>query len=146
VKLTKAEVDFLAGDHVASLIGGEPRTVKRLINVYRIIRARLNARERAQFLGTAYPLVATMIAVETGQPIEVADALFAVLISGNTDVTVSDKVDASVKSAVDALVTYLTGSGIAPADLKGWALVVRRFSFNEYAWKSTPLKPPVSPG
>ena len=54
------------------LSGQEPRTVKRFVNIYRIVRARLTAAERSSFLGERgqlpdYPLVAILIAIETGQ-------------------------------------------------------------------------------
>lgn len=81
VRLTRAEVDFLAGPEIGAIAAKSPRAVKRLINVYRIIRARMSDAELAEFLGEngkppSWPIAVFLAAVETGQPVEVADALY----------------------------------------------------------------------
>ncbi len=81
VRLTRAEVDFLAGPEIGAIAAKSPRAVKRLINVYRIIRARMSDAELAEFLGengkpASWPIAVFLAAVETGQPVEVADALY----------------------------------------------------------------------
>lgn len=81
VKLTQAEIDFLASPEIGALAAKSPRAVKRMINVYRIVRARLDGAELAAFLGTGdrppdWPIAAFLAAVECGQPVEVADDLY----------------------------------------------------------------------
>lgn len=81
VKLTQAEIDFLASPEIGALAAKSPRAVKRMINVYRIVRARLEEAELAAFLGAgdeppSWPIAALLAAVECGQPVEVADDLY----------------------------------------------------------------------
>lgn len=84
VRLTQAEVDFLASPEIGAIAAKSPRAVKRLLNVYRIIRARISGPELAAFLGEAgepptWPIAAFLAAVECGQPVEVADAVYDAL-------------------------------------------------------------------
>ncbi len=86
VRLTQAEVNFLASPEIGAIAAKSPRAVKRLINVYRIIRARMSDAELAEFLGEkgqppSWPIAVLLAAVETGQPVEVADALYRGLIT-----------------------------------------------------------------
>lgn len=81
VRLTQPEVDFLASPEIGALAAKSPRAVKRMINVYRIVRARLSEPELAAFLGrngkmATWPLAVFFAAVECGQPVEIADALY----------------------------------------------------------------------
>jgi hypothetical protein len=81
VRLTQAEVDFLASPELGAIAFKSPRAVKRMLNIYRIVRARMGEAELDDFLGRAgkpptWPIAAFMAAVETGQPVEVADALY----------------------------------------------------------------------
>jgi hypothetical protein len=81
VKLTPAEIDFLASPEIGALAAKSPRAVKRMVNVYRIVRARLDEVELAAFLGAgdeppSWPIAAFLAAVECGQPVEVADDLY----------------------------------------------------------------------
>lgn len=84
VKLTQAEIDFLATSEIGALAAKSPRAVKRMVNVYRIVRARLDEVELAAFLGAGdqppnWPIAALLAAVECGQPVEVADAVYGAL-------------------------------------------------------------------
>ncbi len=84
VRLTPAEVDFLASREIGDIAAKSPRAVKRLLNVYRIIRARMSGPELAAFLGEGgepptWPIAVFLAAVECGQPVEVADALYDAL-------------------------------------------------------------------
>ncbi|HEY5793661.1 MAG TPA: P-loop NTPase fold protein [Bosea sp. (in: a-proteobacteria)] len=81
IRLTQPEVDFLASPEIGAIAAKSPRAVKRLINVYRIIRARMSEAELAEFLGTndnppTWPVAVFLAAVECGQPVDVADAWY----------------------------------------------------------------------
>jgi len=81
VALTKEEVDFLAHPAIGKLAAKAPRGVKRLVNVYRIVRARMSEVDLQRLAGSdaappLYPLYALIAAIETGQPLEVADDLY----------------------------------------------------------------------
>ncbi len=89
VKLTQDEVDFLASPEVGALAAKSPRAVKRMINVYRIVRARMSEPELAEFMGRTgkpptWPIAVFLAAVECGQPVEVADLLYDGLRSADT--------------------------------------------------------------
>ncbi len=81
VRLTKAEVDFLASPEIGAIAFKSPRSVKRMLNVYRIVRARMSEAELDEFLGqngnqATWPLAAFFAAVETGQSVEIADLMY----------------------------------------------------------------------
>lgn len=81
VRLTKEEVDFLASPEIGAIAFKSPRSVKRMLNVYRIVRARMSEAELDEFLGrngkiATWPLAAFFAAVETGQSVEIADLLY----------------------------------------------------------------------
>jgi hypothetical protein len=82
VELESVETRFLACPEIARLAGCTPRSVKRLVNVYRLVRSRLA--DGKVVTATAshppdYPLVALATAIETGQPVEVATAFLKAL-------------------------------------------------------------------
>jgi hypothetical protein len=84
VRLDPEELKFLTSKVIGDLAGKSPRAVKRFVNIYRIVRARLSDFELAEFLGRddrppLYPLAALIAAVETGQRMEVADAFYLAL-------------------------------------------------------------------
>jgi hypothetical protein len=61
VEITQRELQFISSSEVGSIAGGEPRNVKRFINVYRVVRTKLRDRKREEFLVTgespAFPIV-----------------------------------------------------------------------------------------
>lgn len=68
---------------MGTIIGKTPRTVKRFVNVYRIIKAGLDAKRLAAFMGTngrkaEYPAVLVLLSVVHGQP-EVTPIFFQAL-------------------------------------------------------------------
>jgi hypothetical protein len=78
IQLEQVEIDFLASPEIGRVASSTPRAVKRLVNIYRIVRARLSESGR-EITGVApkdmlYPLIALAAAVETGRTAEVADA------------------------------------------------------------------------
>lgn len=136
VKLTAAEVEFLAGEAIGRLAGREPRTVKRFINIYRIIRARLDAAQRTAFLGSegrppVYPIVAVLVAAETGQGLEIAQSLHRV-IENHAGPLPSDLLEASLQPAWAAALDQRNGAEIIASECRPWSLLVQRYSFNRY--------------
>jgi KAP family P-loop domain len=84
VRLEDDEVNFLCSRQIGALAGKSPRAVKRLINVYRILRAHRAGETLEEFLGRGngpaqYRLLALVLAVEVGQPNLVADGLYRAL-------------------------------------------------------------------
>jgi hypothetical protein len=80
ITLESDEIDFLASAEIAAVAAATPRSVKRLVNVYRLVRTRLVESGGSVMGGNGrpadYPLIALSVAIETGQPVEVADAFF----------------------------------------------------------------------
>ncbi|PZA09041.1 hypothetical protein DNX69_25455 [Rhodopseudomonas palustris] len=84
LKLEAEEVALLASPLIGALACKSPRAVKRLVNMYRIVRARLSDRELEQFLGRSdgpprYPVVTLLAAIETGQPLELVELFYPAL-------------------------------------------------------------------
>ena len=84
VRLDAEELNVLTSKVIGDLAGKSPRAVKRFVNIYRIVRARLSDFELAEFLGRddrppLYPMVALIAAIETGQRMDVADSFFSAL-------------------------------------------------------------------
>ena len=134
VEISKKEIEFISSAQIGSIIaGGEPRNVKRLINIYRLLRTGLDEKRRNEFLNEfapEYPVVTIIIAVEIGQNIEFADELYrkALLKSNNF----SDGLKAVLEPALDLAKLTRGGRPISGVDWEKWALEVRRYSFNEY--------------
>lgn len=166
VRLTKEEVDFLASPEIGAIAFKSPRSVKRMLNVYRIVRARMSETELDEFLGrngkiATWPLAAFLAAVETGQPVEVADALSDGLrgASGNHSLTeladdepppfelpahgdYDERAYADLRRfaaqcpllwQVDKRIRAARGGkSVSFTDLLAMARTVRRYSFNRY--------------
>ena len=71
VLLTEDEIGLLGSPEIGQLAGTSPRAVKRLINIYRLYRARLQGTHLDRFVGHGgvepdYPIIATILAIETG--------------------------------------------------------------------------------
>lgn len=144
VKLTPAEVEFLSCEAIGRIAGGEPRTVKRFINIYRIVRARLEPVERAAFLGldgspAGFPIAVMMIAIETAQPMEVAEALNMQIALTEGEVKFEGPAMTSIvnfwpklKRAAEAVKQIREGKPMTSAECRKWAKSTRRYSFNRY--------------
>lgn len=166
VRLTQAEVDFLASPEIGAIAAKSPRAVKRLLNVYRIIRARMSGPELAAFLGEAdepptWPIAAFLAAVECGQPVEVADAVYDALRfdPGTSTFTIEFlkgvfRKDANQAASIDEIQAFgrrMNAMHYAVAAMLGrcefaagrypppsigtiftMARIVRRYSFNRY--------------
>lgn len=84
VRLDPEELAFLTSKVIGDLAGKSPRAVKRFVNIYRIVRARLSELQLAEFLGhddrpPLFPMAALIAAVETGQRMEIADSFYSAL-------------------------------------------------------------------
>jgi hypothetical protein len=125
LSITAAEGAALA--EVAPLIGRTPRTVKRFVNTYRLIKARVTDPDGFDHIDERglgdHEAVAFLLAVLIGHP-KVADELFATLVG---DVTLADAVPSGV---VDDWVRLHPRFAEAPARSFGrWAQEVGRFAF-----------------
>lgn len=83
-QLIREEIEFLRSAEVGAIAAVDPRGVKRMVNTYRLARARLSSDELDKLLdprNPLYPFLALFVAIETGQPVEVADELFRKLNS-----------------------------------------------------------------
>jgi hypothetical protein len=81
LEISAAEVEFMA--ELAPLLGRSPRTLKRFVNVYRLIKVGLSPYERHIFLNESatipdYRAVLYLLAIDTGAP-QLARAFFATL-------------------------------------------------------------------
>jgi hypothetical protein len=88
MELSPNEIDFLASPAIGRLAAKDPRAVKRLINVYRILRASLTPVQLRRLIGADqaapdYPIAIFLIAVDVGQPLQIADELYRCLKSWN---------------------------------------------------------------
>ncbi|MBV8687259.1 MAG: hypothetical protein JOZ90_01555 [Alphaproteobacteria bacterium] len=137
LQLTGDEEDFLASPAICALAASDPRGVKRLVNVYKIARARLSEMDEAMILGDdtrppAYPFIALFAAVETGRSFATADALYdAVRYAAAQDATL-ESTDAGISAAIVATVNVRHGAAITGKEALVVAHVVRRYSFNRY--------------
>jgi hypothetical protein len=161
LKLEPAEINFLASPEIGAVASKSPRAVKRLINIYRIVRARMSDAELVEFLGQSgkapqFPVAALLGAIETGQPIELAESLYPALdlLPRNARLnfiwTAAERSSPDKSSqATEALISIkdrfaVLGSAIAAADRScgqegasvgsylDIARLVRRYSFNRY--------------
>jgi hypothetical protein len=99
LQLTEDEIAFLSSPEIAALASTAPRGVKRLVNVYRIARARRGQENRDAVLGAdgkseEYPLIALMTAVETGQSFKVAEWFYDLCELGREEPIISLLADA----------------------------------------------------
>lgn len=155
IELEQPEIDFLASAEIAALAGPTPRAVKHLVNVYRLVRSRLVRSGGAPMgfgaMPADYPLIALCVAVETGQPVEVADEFLeslkstlpaGPLYSGPVLEEDSEPTAAPTlfgvlakSAALDAALKRayrLRGGDLTAGDALKIARLARRYSFNRY--------------
>jgi len=162
LKLEREEIDLLASPEIGAIASKSPRAVKRLINVYRIVRARLDDNQLDEFLGKSgaapsYPIAALLAAIETGQPIEVAEAFYPALallppgkrlnliwaapdrttadVPGNAAEYLLTAKQASPKLGISltAIDSLCGPQGATVGAYREMADLVRRYSFNRYS-------------
>jgi len=95
LSISRAELEFMSG--LAPLLGRSPRTLKRFVNVYRLIRVGLSPYERQLFLNAArgladYRSVLFLLAVDTGAPLA-AKLLFETMRDLNNGIFVESGKD-----------------------------------------------------
>jgi hypothetical protein len=156
IQLDSTEIDFVASPEIAAIASSSPRAVKRLVNVYRLVRARIGETGGTPVAinGSVpdYPLIALCLAVETGQPVTVADAFY----DGLKDLHAKDQIDPVVSrssasaldqgrsrfrealSGCDALdaalqkVAKIRGGTLLAGDVVRVARIARHYSFNRF--------------
>lgn len=156
IELESAEIEFLASAELAAIGPTTPRSVKRLINTYRLVRSRL-AEGGASIMGDGqkrpiYPLIALCVAIETGPSIKLAQQFFRLLSEIDPMISLAAEVvrpkpgnemDAEVDLALSNLsrefpelasvvqkIDHLRQGDVLPRDLLDVARVARRYSFN----------------
>ncbi|MGL4963916.1 MAG: P-loop NTPase fold protein [Inquilinus sp.] len=158
VKLTQEEIDFLASPAIGAIAPRTPRGAKRLANVYRLVRARMNNPRSSPIPAAdaeaSRPIVALLVAIETGQPVEVADPLYEGL---KTSAPETDIIEVAIHPEVqpsdpgplalwlafracpaleEAVIKVMEARGDRPSltvgDCLPVARLVRRYSFNRY--------------
>jgi hypothetical protein len=151
ITLELPEIDFLASAAIGGLAATTPRRVKRLINSYRLVRSRLGEPSEV-VTGAAgapplYPLIALMVALETGELSDVANNFYHGLSALNPNETLRPALKAAMSGETakegqlgkaltsanlrKALDIVLTQSGeLSVQELQRVATVSRRFSFN----------------
>ncbi len=147
-QLTVLDVERDAMQRLAELIGRSPRAIKRYVNAYRLLRARMSAEELEAFVADGqsvprYELAAFLLAVMVGAP-DVAEALFRELNTPAHDKPLTPSVVVAwgkaladsgerwpvVQAAVDALLDRSSGrSPITFGQLRAVLGDVRRLSF-----------------
>jgi hypothetical protein len=157
IQLESEEIEFLASSTIAKIAAKTPRAVKRLVNVYRLVRTRLsetNALDSGDGPRSPdYPLIALMVAVETGQPVDVADAFYDGLrLLGPREALCQDAFFKAPTGTVDQATLRLATAFAKSPDLKAAveevyrlrnnslvaedalriAKIARRYSFNHY--------------
>jgi hypothetical protein len=142
MELDAREVAFLASPAIAAIASSDPRGVKRLVNVYKIARSRFSEIDDGMILGDnsqapAYPLIALVAAIETGQRYKVADRFYAHLRQeGKGGQLMKSLLSAAWGTAlIDAVAAAIVERGDRDAsydEVAAVARVVRRYSFNRY--------------
>jgi hypothetical protein len=155
ITLEPEEQDFLASGPIGRLAADTPRSVKRLVNCYRLIRTRLTE-SGALIMGAPgvpplYPLIAFMVALETGQPGEIADNFYRGLKLINPATSLQVALDSDIgedapssiqplakafsksEALGNALIQTISarGGNLTAGELERVATIVRRFSFNQ---------------
>nr|WP_298682477.1 P-loop NTPase fold protein [uncultured Dongia sp.] len=159
--LTPEEIKFLGDGAIGRIAPREPRGVKRMINVYRVLRASMSPDDLHALTGDVhtaptYPLAIFMAALETGQDVDVANNFYDGLRKclaqepvdeQNLDATLNPHsttsegwklIGAALQNRPDllqALRRTTKERGDKPANIGEWlkvARIVRRYSFNRY--------------
>jgi len=136
---------------IRDIIGKSPRTVKRFVNIYRIIKAGLDAKRLAAFKGTngreaEYPAVLVLLSIAHGQP-ELTPTFFRALkqeYQQNANLTLKTllakppvhfSVDVELKESWEHLLTDLNAFcdkekiDIPLETLNKWLPVIVRYTF-----------------
>ena len=146
ITLEPEEVKFLASDAIGRLAATTPRSVKRLVNCYRLVRTRLGENGVSIMGGGGrpplYPLIGLMVAIEAGQPPEVAAEFYYGLIAEDPKVSLNTvlispsiplgKALSGSEALRNAFAYAISdrGSALNIGELQRIARIARRYSFN----------------
>lgn len=132
-EIQKQELDFM--DKLAPLLSRTPRSLKRFVNLYRLVRAGLSEIERTNFVTkngqlADYEAVQIILALLCGPP-KMARAYRTCI--DNSPASISDIITTTLQDS-DGLVTpdWVSTRNFDPDDLerfKKWSHRVARFSF-----------------
>lgn len=142
IQLEQVEIDFLASPTIARIASATPRAVKRFLNIYRLVRTRLSeggvAIVKDETDPPAYPIIAFAVAIETGQPAEVARAFYEMLLRHNDGdglqplLEPGGEMDNAAIQAGCRQVLRLRGNQLTVGNVLEIVRVTRRYSFNQY--------------
>ncbi|RJQ79775.1 NTPase [Pseudonocardiaceae bacterium YIM PH 21723] len=129
--MSPAELEYLSG--LGSLVP-TPRAAKRLVNLYRLLRARFHAAELDEFLApddreAPHRAVMVLLAVLVGCP---DTALFRVLAEADAEAEVQQllgPVDAVLRDRLLTLLATPDGPPHRAGSYQRWLPLVRRFAF-----------------
>ena len=142
LQLDTREIAFLKQPKIAALAPSDPRGVKRLVNVYKLVRSRQSEEDEGAVLGDngrapSYPLIALLAAIETGQANKVVQDFYGILdrwtnraepMAANPGLQDLPR----LREAVEAVDRERGDTQITLKDVLDMSRVVRRYSFNRY--------------
>jgi hypothetical protein len=146
--LRERELKFM--ESLAPLLGRSPRSVKRFVNIYRLIKVSLSLEDQAEFLEediiiSQYKVVMFLLVIETGLPSISTNILNMLLddleFSGNAPRLFKGILetlgnDPSKEEEVTRINTWLVDNGVKYwgkmeiSRFSKWAPLISRFSFN----------------
>jgi hypothetical protein len=137
LRVRQAEQDFLA--ELAPLLP-TPRTVKKLANLYRLVRLSNPPAQLDTFLGDQdggpYQAAALLLAALVGRPQEARDLLVALTRTQSEEDITETLTDDGLPADLAALITALRERGTpvhgSTATYRYWATAVARYGFQTY--------------
>jgi len=142
--LSEAELAFLASPELGAIGPKDPRAVKRMLNTYRVIRGRLGAEARAEFVGEggrppAFPVLAILLALECDPIGPGLGAALDLLRKYAEDEQIKEQPAGDGAAAGQPILDALAAAdklrpGLLrdPAAWQAWTDTVRRFSFRDH--------------
>jgi len=147
LRLTSHELAFIR--QVAPFAGRSPRTIKRFVNVYRVLRTALPGETRLSFVGEngealGYRATLTLLAISTGAP-DLADRAMRIIETAEDDTVQAlldrlkrslSRRDAREWTMLSGALSHLIASGNDAAcvrELRRRAATVKRYSFSSEA-------------
>jgi hypothetical protein len=158
VDISSVELDYMRA--LAAYVGSSPRRVKRLVNAYRLIKARLSDAQLAAFVtdrettdtqakSGPYQIVIGLLVIGTGAQ-SAASAILGSLGNwdprGKYDDVVNafrEKNEPDWTAAAQVIETIMrTQSALDVSELRGWARKVRRFLLHGPSSETVAAAPP----
>ncbi len=150
--LTAAEVAFLASPTLGAIAATEPRSVKRMINIYRLLRAGLAPADRAAFTDPqrpVYPVVAILLAAATRADPTLLDEVIRLCTrwgdgqDGAFALPIEEPTLTAFGEALEEAAGFRGGAPLDPTSLTHWAALVRRYTFHPGANRDEGMTPPA---